>query len=213
MTFYKFKSLENIQHASDIIKNERLYCEDFDKLNDPFEGLFFLIIRSRGFSSAFSNDFTRGRVDKKCEKILEPFKICSLSKELSDVRMWSFYANDHKGIAIEIDFTGFEKDIKEVRYSDELPKYNPDPAEILTKKTNHWCYESEYRVIRKCKYYSIKGRIKTIYLGQRISKDHLGQLTKIIPSAIPIYKTKLDTTEIRIKRGHRIYTEELRSSF
>lgn len=196
MKFYKFKSLEKIEYASDIIKNERLYCTDFDKLNDPFEGLFFVIIRSGGFSSAFSNDFDR--LEKECKKILESFKICSLSKELSDVRMWSFYANDHKGIAIEIDFTGFEKDIKEVRYLNELPKYNPDPAEILTKKTNHWCYESEYRIIQKCTYYSIKGRIKKIYLGQRISNDHLEKLKKIIPSAIPIYKTKLDTSEIKI---------------
>jgi len=116
--------------------------------------------------------------------------------------MWSFYANDHKGIAIEIDFTGFEKDIKEVHYLNELPEYNlttPDPAEILTKKTNHWCYESEYRIIQKNAYYSIKGRIKAIYLGQRILDVHLEILKKIIPSAIPIYTTKLDTNEIKIK--------------
>lgn len=203
MNFYKFKSLECIEHASDIIINEQLYCADYDKLNDPFEGLFFYIIRHGAFSPAFSNDFD-SQV-KECKNILVPFKICSLSKELSDVRMWSFYANDHKGIAIEIDFTDFEKDIKEIHYSEALPEYNltthepHDLAEILTKKTNHWSYESEYRIIHENTYYSIKGRIKKIYLGQRILDIHLEILKKIIPSAIPIYTTKLDTSEIKIK--------------
>lgn len=176
-----------------------MYCNDFDKLNDPFEGLFFVIIQNGGFSSAFSTDFDR--VVKECKKILEPFKICSLSKESSDVRMWSFYANDHKGIAIEIDFAGFEKDTKEVHYLETLPEYDlttDDPAEILTKKTNHWYYESEYRIIQKDAYYSIKGRITAIYLGQRILDKHLERLKNIIPSAIPIYTTKLDTGKIKI---------------
>lgn len=200
MKLYKFKSLEHIEYASDIIINEQLYCADYDKLNDPFEGLFFAIIRSGAFSSGFANGFDMQV--KECKKILEPFKICSLSKESSDVRMWSFYANDHKGIAIEIDFTGFEKDTKEVHYLESLPEYNlttHDPAEILTKKTNHWWYESEYRVIQKNAYYSIKGRIKAIYLGKRILDVHLEILKKIVPSAIPIYTTKLDTSEIKIK--------------
>ena len=49
MKFYKFKSLEHIEYASDIIINEQLYCTDYDKLNAPFEGLFLAIIRSLSF--------------------------------------------------------------------------------------------------------------------------------------------------------------------
>lgn len=200
MNFYKFKSLENIEYAFDIIINERLYCADYEKLNDPFEGLFFSIIRSGAYSSGFSNGFDRQV--KECNEILEPFKICSLSKESSDVRMWSFYANDHKGIAIEIDFTGFEKDIREVHYLEALPEYNltnHDSVEILTKKTMHWDHESEHRVIQKNAYYSIKGRINGVYLGQRILDVHLEILKKTVPSAVPIYTTKLDASEIKIK--------------
>jgi hypothetical protein len=198
-TFYKFKSIEHIEYAADIIINERLYCADFEKLNDPFEGLFFAIIRQGAFSSGFSNGFDNQI--KECKKILGPSKICSLSKELHDVRMWSFYANDHKGIAIEIDFTDFEGDIKEVHYSETLPEYLAThvPVEILTKKTSHWSYESEYRIIWENEFYSIKGRIKAIYLGQRILDVHLKILKNIVPSAIPMYTTRLDTTEIKIK--------------
>lgn len=200
MKLYKFKSLEKSEHVYDIIINEQLHCACFKQLNDPFEGLFFVILGA--FSLGFSNGFDR-KVEE-CKRVLERFKICSLSKKSSDVRMWSFYANGHKGIAIEIDFTGFEKDIKEVDYSKGIPEYNltnPDPVEILTNKTDHWQYESEYRIIQKNAYYSIKGRIKAIYLGENILDIHKEKLKKIIPSSIPIYRTKLDKKEIKIKPG------------
>ena len=200
MNLYKFKSLENIEFALDIILHEQLYCADYDKLNDPFEGLFFTIIRSGGFSSAFGNGFDHQV--KECKAILAQLKICSLSNSLNDVRMWSFYADDHKGIAIEINFDGFENDINKVDYLENLPEYNltnPDHYEILTKKTRHWFYESEYRIIRKEEYYPVNGRIKAIYLGQRISNIHLEILKKNIPYKTPIYQTKLDIDEIKIQ--------------
>jgi len=200
MNLYKFRSLKNIEFASDIILHERLYCADYNKLNDPFEGLFFTIIRSGGFSSAFANGFDRQV--KECKAILANLKICSLSNSLNDVRMWSFYADDHKGIAIEINFDGFENDINQVDYFENLSEYNltnPDSYEILTKKTKHWFYESEYRIIRKEEYYPVNGRIIAIYLGQRISDAHLEILKKIIPHKTPIYKTRLDTDEIKIQ--------------
>jgi len=202
MKFYKFKSLEQIKYAFDIIEKEQLYCADYGKLNDPFEGQFFVIIRQGAFSSDFSSGFDR--VEKELKEILEPLKICSLSKDLNDVRLWSFYANDHKGIAIEIDFTGFENDAAKVDYLKTLPEFNlktHDPAKILTKKTKHWCYESEYRIIQKNDYYSIKGRINAVYLGQRISDAHMNKLNKITPSTIPIYTTKLDPHNIKIVSG------------
>lgn len=202
MKFYKFKSLEQIEYPFEIIDKEQLYCADYGKLNDPFEGQFFVIIRQGGFSPDYSTAFDR--IEKQLNKILEPLKICSLSKDLNDVRMWSFYANDHKGIVIEIDFTGFENDVAEVHYLEALPEYNPkthNPAEILTKKTMHWSYESEYRVIQENDYYSVKGRISAVYLGQRISHVHMDILKKITPSTIPIYTTKLEPHNIKIVPG------------
>jgi len=187
MRLYKFKSLEKIRYANEIIEEEKLYCADYCKLNDPFEGLFFEIIKQGAFSSGFSNDFDR--IEKQIKEILDPLKICSLSEKLDDVRMWSFYANDHKGIAIEIDFAGFENDVDEVLYLNALPEYNlstHNPAEILKNKTKHWCYESEYRIIQKNEYYPIKGRICSVYVGNRIHDDNIEILKKITPDTIPI---------------------------
>ena len=40
MIFYKFKPVEQLAHLLDIVVNERLYCEHYEALNDPFEGQF-----------------------------------------------------------------------------------------------------------------------------------------------------------------------------
>ena len=202
MRLYKFKCLEKIKYVNEIIEEEKLYCSEYSKLNDPFEGLFFEIIKQGSFSPSFTKGFDR--IEKQVKEILYPLKVCSLSKKLDDVRMWSFYANDHKGIAIEIDFAGFENEVEEVLYLNALPEYNletPNPAEILKNKTKHWCYESEYRIIQKNEYYPIKGRICSVYIGNRILDDKIEILKKIVPKAIPIYRTKLEPNDIKIIPG------------
>ena len=37
---YKYKSLKNFEHIVDIIFNNRFYASQYDKLNDPMEGLY-----------------------------------------------------------------------------------------------------------------------------------------------------------------------------
>lgn len=205
ISLFKFKSLKNIEHTLDIFLNERLHCAEYTELNDPFEGLFCQIFIG-AFSNEFSNEF---EVYKKViRKITDNLKICSLSRSLEDVRMWSFYADAHRGIVIEVDFSNFKKDCKKIGYLKGLPKFksNPDPFKVLTKKTKHWEYESEYRIIQKEEYYPIKGRIKAVYIGNRIEYNdvYLKILNKIIPQEIPIFKTNLDVNEIKIKPGKQL---------
>src|SRR5205823_14520369 len=40
MLAYKFRSASEMQHAFDILINQRLHCSDWRKLNDPMEGQF-----------------------------------------------------------------------------------------------------------------------------------------------------------------------------
>ena len=117
MILYKYRSLANLEHVLDIILNQRLHCSTYPELNDPFEGLFVttttitaadflknkiaiplftkLPIKRQKVNEA--KDLSGGAIDK--------VKICSLSSDLSDVRLWSYYADGHKGIVFEIDFS------------------------------------------------------------------------------------------------------------
>ena len=222
MILYKYRSLANLEHVLDIILNQRLHCSIYPELNDPFEGLFITTTTIR------PSDFLKSKIPpspfvkwpiklKRAKDVKDLFggaidyvKICSLSSNLNDVRLWSYYADGHKGVVIEIDCSGLEK-IYEVKYSEELPKEGftlirqQSLLEVLSRKTKHWDFESEYRIIyegqylEEGKYFGIKGRIKAIYLGTRTSELHRKLLNKIVPSEIPIYTTKIDEETIKVE--------------
>jgi hypothetical protein len=168
---------------------------------------------------------------KKLEDLIggkiDEIKICSLSSDLNDVRLWSYYADGHRGVAFQIDFSGLEakegyKIIHEVKYSEKLPwGILPNnkitvlgepirPYEVLSRKTKHWEFEAEHRVINDSKnllegkYFDIKGRIKAIYLGTRTSPIHRELLNKIVPSEIPIFTTNLNEKTIEVEPGECI---------
>jgi len=218
MKLYKFRSLSDMGVILDIVLNERLHCAHYKDLNDPFEGLFYSVIRSSSlaspltspFSSIFSPIFTGGVKSKKRKSVSDildenkEIRVCSLSSSLNDVRMWSHYADNHQGVAIEIDFEGFEKDIIEVKYDANLPEFSeslkiaPTPKDILSIKTKHWNYENEYRIIQGEQFYDLSGRITGVYTGIRISKLHSGLLLKAAPS-VQIYSTKLNEIKVIVE--------------
>jgi len=231
MILYKYRSLVNFERTLDIILNQRLYCSPYPELNDPFEGIFETTIYPNVFPLVFPIVFgsltpanrrglvgLRSQAYKKVEVLLggeiDKIKICSLSSDLNDVRLWSYYADGHKGIVFEIDFSGLEAIFHQVQYSEKLPwgamphVVRPErvkPEDVLSRKTNHWKFESEYRIIEESKnlsegkYFDIKGRIKAIYLGNRLSDPHFGLLTKIAGGQMPIYTTKINEGKIIVE--------------
>ncbi len=222
MKLYKFRSLCD-KKALDIIKNERLYCSDYKKLNDPFEGLFYIIFSRQfgpGFDPGFQTREIKKSVDDLSENIAEPWmkiidesKICSLSKTRHDVRMWSLYADSCTGIVIEIDFPDCTSDYLKVKYEKTLKEYEANlkahltPKEIFSFKTKQWKYEQEYRIVQNEEYYQIKkrkGRISCIYLGERIKACHKEKILKLVSDKdkkIPVYSTKLNKNDIKIERN------------
>jgi Protein of unknown function (DUF2971) len=215
MKLYKYRSLKNMEFVLDILLNERLHCAPYSELNDPFEGMFFsCFYPSDPLFKIIYKPGTKIRTPKSVTDI--PFlfnksKICSLSATLSDVRLWSYYADGHQGIALEIDFSGREGDIKAVSYVSELQErgstllemISTSSEEVLSFKTTHWLYEQEYRIVQEGEYYPIPGRITAIYGGINISDSHLDLLRKIVPRHIPIIQTKINphTLEIEPNRG------------
>jgi hypothetical protein len=215
MILYKYRSLANLVHVFDIILNQRLHCSTYPELNDPFEGIFETTIPYWGLLRLCANTPARRRAlvegRKIYKKVEHLVRICSLSSDPNDVRLWSYYADGHRGIVFKIDFSGLEK-IYEVKYSEKLPWSSTNtilgqlsPKEVLSRKTNHWGFESEYRIIDESKhleegkYFDIKGRIKAIYLGTRTSDIHRKLLNKILPSEIPIYTTKINEKAIKVE--------------
>ena len=126
LTLYKYRSLENLEHVLDIILNERLYCSPYDKLNDPFEGLFMSEIHGNFSQNVFSGGIFKTDECKNIGETLLGFsksKICSLSSSINDVRLWSLYSDGLKGIVIEVEFDSKELEINlfQVEYSEKLP--------------------------------------------------------------------------------------------
>jgi hypothetical protein len=233
MILYKYRSLANLEYILDIILNQRLHCSTYPELNDPFEGIFETtihfhptkeVVERFGFmaSALLRRRRTYNKVEDFFSGDIDKIKICSLSSDLNDVRLWSYYADGHKGIVFEIDFSGLETKLHEVHYSEKLPwGVSPkqkstllggwtSPHDVLSRKTNHWKFESEYRIIDESKsleegkYFDIKGRIKAIYLGTRTSDIHRKLLTSIVPSGIPIYTTNINKEKVIVESGECI---------
>jgi len=203
MILYKYRSFDNIEYILDILLNERLYCPEYKNLNDPFEGQFYSIIHTKpGFLGL---KFIKFQSVGDLYASIQHSRVCSLSSSLSDVRLWSYYAGGHTGIAIAIDFTGYENEIIEVKYDDKLPEYgmgfltSPLPKQVLTCKTSHWKYESEYRIITNSEYISIKNRIRAINLGHRISDSRRELIKKIVGSKYTITQTKINKQDISVE--------------
>lgn len=207
MKLYKYRPLKDLEFVLDIILNERLHCTEYQNLNDPFEGLFFStfdIGRVKGMIPILFGKMKTLKSINNLNIFLSRTKICCLSSTLKEVRLWSHYADGHKGIAIEIDFPNELPSVHEVTYVNELREYErtfltePTSEEILSFKTWHWEYEKEYRIIQEEESFSIAGRISAIYAGIRTSDNHLALLKKLTPNEIPIFETEIDGRKIEI---------------
>ena len=212
MILYKDRSLNNLDHILDILVHSRLYCAPYLEMNDPFEGLFSATIhippkdRAKYLFFTLPDSFSVTKsVNDLFHSSKDRVRICSLSSSLSEVRLWSHYADGNRGIALEIDFSGIENTVHKVIYSDKLPSYGytiltaPNPIEVLTRKTFHWSYESEFRIIHEAEYFDIKERLKAIYVGSRINNTHLEFINKMKLPEIPIIHTDIDSKRIEVR--------------
>ena len=199
MHLYKFRGLSSLERLADILVSERLYCPWYSDLNDPFEG----VCMERGFFGTPENPGRRYRVTTTVDDLADPenpvdYRVCSLSGSVSSVQMWSHYGDSHKGVAIEIDFSGAAQFPKKVNYVDGIRQYDhlmqehPSIGNILLYKTKIWDYEDEYRILTSEQFYNISGRIRKVLLGPRFLRQSRGLIERICPSGATIAETKLD---------------------
>lgn len=218
MKLYKFRSFNN--HTLDILIHERLYCGPYHKLNDPLEGLFATLVSEGGIARSVARPVARSvarsvvgggsrRVVKRVEDlpgVNGEINVCSLSAEFSNIRMWSHYADGHRGVAIEVDIPEDCQQLVKVNYEDQLQKFQSNllkattAYDVLSFKTKHWEHEREYRVIQAEEYFCVKGKIMAVYLGINSTSLDTKILERVVGSSIPIHKTVLDTRRIEIHK-------------
>jgi len=90
MKAYKFRSNSSLEHALDIILNQRLYCSPWAELNDPMEGRFLFSFEGPGkpeYAAVFNE-----LVGSKARR-----RVCALSESFGSYLMWAHYADGFRG--------------------------------------------------------------------------------------------------------------------
>lgn len=157
----------------DLLAVNRIYVPLMQQLNDPTEGLFndtplFDVIgmlnKMLNVNGAVEN--LKKAFDDFVEKI-NTSGVYSLSRDVNNELMWSYYANGHNGYAIIFDsdklYDSFCKNVSfqtvfqfNVVYKNSLPKINTDifkeeTTSVIQKfigyKSKAWEHEKETRVI------------------------------------------------------------------
>jgi len=217
MKLYKVRSLTSLEFIVDILFNERLYCAHFADLNDPFEGIYLSGARfPQEVIERIDLERTAQESPEQPVERQEFNRICSLSGSVEDFRLWSYYGDGHRGVAVEIDFAGHESDLTSVRYSDSLDEFSDqDPHdmsmdELLSVKTTQWEYERESRIVQKDPYYSVAGRVTGLYLGARISRERQALLEKLVPQSVPIYVTRINVGRLSVEPKEQLQRAQKR---
>lgn len=217
MKLYKYRTLNNIEYVVDIFRNQRLYCSTVDELNDPFEGMY-LRTPPKGVLQKKYYDFSK-YIGPTLSRISDPFdsttckRICSLSSNPTDVRMWSHYADGHKGILIEVEIDETEQTLHKVDYFDQLKTTNHtiltplNLTNILTRKSFHWESEKEYRIITESRYFDVTNRISAVWLGLRTPPLLQDLIRSLCSVGTKIYSTKLDGQSIKVTLDKDVTSE------
>ena len=207
---YKFRPIEQLSSLADILINKRLFCAPYYTLNDPFEGQFLQAIHfppNTLFPKGLRTVALTSLEDINGPEDYVIVRVCSLSSDMKDVRLWSHYAGGHRGVAIEIDVTDAMGDFDRVNYAPKLPLFDdpkyagPSWKMALTTKTIHWEYEKEYRVITAEEFYPINGRIRRVIAGVRCRTTDIPVIQKMLPENVALCRARLDEdrTEITIR--------------
>jgi hypothetical protein len=220
MKIYKFRDFRSRDYLADILKKERLFCAKYQDLNDPFEGMLNISrgmrrikkldeektlessLEDRVFKPVFRDDWER-IIDYNLLSVLDPnhdcTRVCSLSKSVTDVRLWSLYADSHRGCAFEIEIEP-SPGLYPVKYIKSLSEIPQDKNIVLFHKSHHWSFEKEYRFVTSEDYISVKQRISSIQVGIRTSAHDIDFLLGAAPSYTNVFSSELDPHAIKIRR-------------
>lgn len=212
---YSFRRI-NIHTINDLI-GDTITVSNPHTMNDPYDTLLL----SWG-NYHKENKQNRKHIDPYV-KSMEHFRIRSFTKVdssiLSNVLMWSHYADEHKGMCVEYYFSeDFEKTTDShicrfrniiYRTPENTIALNDDAINTdlsLLTKLDSWKYENEVRLIsympnQEEKYVSIQldsqSYVKNIYFGMRCPSCDIKLITKIMEGKnVNFYQLQPDYNDI-----------------
>jgi hypothetical protein len=187
-TFYKYRNLENFRRFVEIILNNKLHAAMYKDLNDPMEGKYKpdevipYTLREKIFG-------TKSRI-----------KICSLSREEDNKDLWKKYADNHKGIVVEVKININKYKPEKIKYKKNPPPINVDDykdyadsnileiaKEILSHKLLEFEAENEVRIFVKNKNY-VDVCITRIITGKKMTKKEFKFIEKLVKRINPKIK-------------------------
>ncbi len=195
MILYKYLSDLRLNRIIDILKTEKFYFAEWQKLNDPMEGYF----------SYYLNDFENDTI-KQITSGKNKLRICSLSSCYDDILMWSNYSNGHKGVCVEIDVS---IDVRKIKYTLKIPwlltnsnSLNLSPKDILTHKISKWKHEKEYRAFinNETIHKSNIGNITGLIFGVRSTYEVKEKIKSNLTNNIKLYNSEIDFKHNKVKR-------------
>lgn len=187
-TYYKYRSLSNLERFINILLKQKLFAGTFNQLNDPMEGFF-------RYKAVVPKNVLQELKDKKART-----HICSLSKKHNIGLMWSTYADEHKGCCIECSISPRSTWTKiDVDYSETAvlleKEGDANINRILGVKSPHWMYEEEVRFIKEYnKRIDLTIKIHRIYLGMNLSSTEVNfyklLIQKVLSEKVEVIQLK-----------------------
>ena len=191
MRAYKFRGSDQFDLALDIIFNNRLYCSDWSRLNDPMEGSF--VYSHSSTDEADYKSIVQEIIEKK-----QQIRICSLSRTFDCHLLWAHYASGFDGLAVEVELPEDDERIKDVFYRGVFGhlamKNGLDPSqaahEVLSSKYSEWKYEQEVRILNHGEFFHLPTPVKRVIAGHRM-KPALFEALRIIceSKGVGLYRT------------------------
>lgn len=116
-------------------------------------------------------------------------KIVSLSRSSQIPLMWSHYAEGHRGVAIGVEISRQDYDIRPIEYTGPAylhdGRYRQDTArEILSHKLEFWEYEQEERVFVNQGDF-VSAAVNEVIAGQQMSDRDYGFIRNLVSSINP----------------------------
>lgn len=174
-----------MERVLDIVFNNHLYCARWDKLNDPMEACYEVYAK---------NESDKRIMDQKIKAELNYWRIAALGSSYKNFLLWSYYADGHRGIAIEIDIPLDNRPYLEpVKYDwsttvfSHIDQTEYSMRHLLFYKREEWQHEEEYRIIIRSEnndsygeYFTLQNPIKKIYIGARADKGQVEILNRAL---------------------------------